>query len=198
VCYGETPACAMKRAGNGCAGIGRRRYLAAGATVLALFAGCTGDSTGSAETEQRSFELTITRSDGSLTSSLTPTTETRGVVTVSAGETVTFEIRNRTPDAVGFHDHATGAEFTVPSDGDRTWELAPTASAVGRHPVEVYTIPNTDERGDTGTHADGEHHDHDHDHDAEETPRDGSTRTTAEHHRSDTATVLTVAVRPQE
>ncbi|WP_299332132.1 hypothetical protein [Haloplanus sp.] len=183
----------------------RRHYLAAGATVLALFAGCTGDSTGSAEAEQRSFELTVTRSDGSLASSLTPTAETRDVVTVSVGETITFEIRNRTPDAVGFHDHATGAEFTIPSDGDRTWELAPTASAVGRHTVEAYTIPGTDERGDTETHAGGEDHGHDHDDghshgtaNAEENSHHGSARTTADHHRSDTATVLTVAVRPRE
>lgn len=186
--------------------LSRREYLGVGAVSLCSLAGCVGGLAGSTGSEQQSFELTVTRNNGSLSGSVSPR-EARGVITISVGDTVALSLHNKTDVAIGLHNHVTDSEFVVPAGATQAREFTPEQSAVGRDTVEAYLTTES-------THTDSHHHDedenHHHDEDNNET---GDTEQTASqkeemsgelYNRSGTGgrstgavTVLTIDVRPK-
>ena len=139
-------------------GVGRRAVLLAGVPVVGSLAGCLGGIAGGSGPQERTYEVTITRSGGTLQASVDPSGDTAGVVQVNVGDTVTFDVTNEAGVPVGVHNHATDEEVVVEAGGSTTMEFEAVESMTGRHELEGYVAEGTEgghSEGTEGNHSEG-------------------------------------------
>lgn len=115
---------------------------------MASVAGCLGDFSGSSGPRERTFQLTIDESGGSLDARIEPEGDVEGVVQVNVGDTVTFDVVNEAGTPVGVHNHATGEEVVIEGGGESTMEFEASEAMTGRQEVEGWLA--SDDSGEGG------------------------------------------------
>lgn len=99
------------------------------------FAGCLG-SPADEGPQERTYALTVTRSEGTLAMQVEPAGDVEDVIRVSVGDTVTFTIANEAAVPVGVHNHADDATVVVEPGATRDLGFEATEAMTGRHEIE--------------------------------------------------------------
>lgn len=127
----------------------RRSVLVAGTVAAASLAGCSGGR----EPQKRTFTLTISRTDQTLHLRVDPAGDVQDVIRVYVGDTVEFVIVNEADVAVGFHNHATDAEFIIDPGDTREESFEASEAMTGRQEIEGWVIQSDgDGSSDSGHH----------------------------------------------
>lgn len=131
----------------------RRSLLLAGSSGIAALAGCLDGFSEESGPQERSFEVTITTSDGQLVGTVAEA-DVEDVVQVHVEDTVVFTFVNETGDLVGVHDHASDSDVRVASGGEQTIEFEVTEAMIGRQEIEAWFADETDQEDAEGHEQD--------------------------------------------
>lgn len=130
-------------------GMSRRVFLLGTATGAAASAGCLDMLPSESGPQKRTFDVTITVSDGELAGTVAEA-DVEDVVQVQVGDTAVFTFANETNELVGVHDHASDAEIVIDPDGEQTMEFEVTEAMIGRQEIEAWFAGETDQQEDGG------------------------------------------------
>lgn len=106
--------------------------------------GCVGSLTDDDGPQERSFDVSITVSDGGPEATVEEA-EVEDVVQVYVGDTVRFSFTNNTETRLGVHDHASDAEIVVDPGQQESIEFDVRESMIGRQEIEAWLASEGDE-----------------------------------------------------
>lgn len=127
--------------------LARRTVLLTGGSAVVGLAGCL--STGSdGGPEERSFTLTLTRSETGIEGTIEPAGAVADVVQVAVGDSVTFTVLNDAEVSIAIHNHADDTEEIVDAGDDTELSFEATEAMTGRHEIEGWVVEEADGAGD--------------------------------------------------
>lgn len=122
----------------------RRGFLLGVTTSVVAVAGCQDVLSEDSGPQERSFDVTISASNGEPAGTVEGA-DIEDVVQVHVGDTVHFTFINDTGDSVGVHDHASDAELLVEPGAAQSLEFEVTEAMTGRQEIEAWFAAEADE-----------------------------------------------------